>query len=145
MFPSRCEYQVIEKWRVEGYCEGMPATKSPFKAEEPTLTWQELKGWINSHARELLEFAKVGYSEVGRGLVILAGIPEFSEGEPAVKFRYIRPEEIADIHNEALDLAHQLVARYDPKAEFVVVTIDAIGHVTSALVAVDPYDPEVVH
>ena len=136
---------MIEKSEGAHYCEGVPATKSPFELEEPTLSWQELKSWINSNARDLLEFAKVGYSEVGRGLVILAGTPQLDRSEPSVKFRYVRPEEIADIHNEALDLAHQLVAKYDPKGEFVVVTIDAIGHVTSALVAVDPYTPEIMH
>jgi hypothetical protein len=77
--------------------------------------------------------------------VILAGSPLVDESELTIKCRYIMPEEIADIDNEALDLAHQLVGKYDPEYEFVVVTIDATSHVTSALVAVDPMNPEIVH
>ncbi|MFQ5921522.1 MAG: hypothetical protein ACE5M4_01630 [Anaerolineales bacterium] len=109
------------------------------------MTWKQLKGWINTNAWGLLEFAKAGFSERGRGLVVLAGSPRSPASEAAIKCRYIRPEEIADINNEALDLARQLVGKYDPKAEFVVVTIDASNHVTSALVAVRPLTPEIVH
>ena len=123
----------------------MPATKAPIDIGEPTLTWQQLKGWINSNAYDLLEFAKAGYSEKGRGLVILAGSPLHTESELAIKCRYIMPEEVADIDNEALDLARQLVGKYDPETEFVVVTIDAASHVTSALVGVGPLVPEILH
>ena len=123
----------------------MPATKALIEIGEPALSWRQLKGWINSNAHDLLEFAKVGYAEKGRGLVILAGSPMVDESELTIKCRYIMPEEIADINNEALDLAHQLAGKYDPEYEFVVVTIDASGHVTSALVAVDPINPEIVH
>jgi len=123
----------------------MPATKTSIELGAPVLTWQELKGWINSNARDLLEVARAGYLEKGRGLLILAGSPEYSVSEMAIKCRYIMPEEIADIHNEALDLAQELVAKYDPEIEFVVVTIDASNHVTSALVAAGRSMHEFVH
>ena len=93
----------------------------------------------------LLEFAKAGFSKRGRGLIVLAGSPRFQASDPKIKCRFIKSEEIADIHNEALDLAHQLVAKYDPETEFVVVTIDASSQVTSALVAVGLPTPEIVH
>ena len=111
----------------------------------PSLTWQQLKGWINTNAWGLLEYAKAGFSKRGRGLIVLAGSPRFQDSDPTIKCRYIMPEEVADINNEALDLAHQLVAKYEPETEFVVVTIDASSHITSALVAVGLPTPEIVH
>ncbi|MFV1857982.1 MAG: hypothetical protein ACC647_01365 [Anaerolineales bacterium] len=123
----------------------MPAAKAPIDISAPQLTWQQLKGWINTNAWGLLEFAKAGFSERGRGMIILAGSPRFQASDATIKCRYIMPEEIADIDNEALDLAHQLAAKYDPETEFVVVTIDASNHVTSALVAVDLPTYEIVH
>ena len=127
------------------YCASMPANRAFIEIGEAALSWRQLKGWINSNAHDLLEFAKVGYGEKGRGLVILAGSPLIDELELTIKCRYIMPEEIADIDNEALDLAHQLVGKYDPEYEFVVVTIDSTSHVTSALVAVEPISSEIVH
>ena len=123
----------------------MPATIAPIDIGAPSLTWEQLKGWINTNAWGLLEFAKAGFSERGRGLIVLAGSPRFQASDPTIKCRYIMPEEIADINNEALDLARQLAAKYDPETEFVVVTIDASSHVTSALVAVGLPTPEIVH
>ena len=123
----------------------MPATKTSLDIGAPALSWQQLRGWINSNARDLFEIAEAGYLEKGRGLLILAGSPRYPDSELAIKCRYILPEEIADIRNEALDLAQELVARYDPEIEFVVVTIDATDHVTSALVAVGQLTPEIVH
>jgi hypothetical protein len=123
----------------------MPAIKAPVDIGTPALTWKQLKGWINLNAWGLLEFAKAGYSEKGRGLVILAGSHRHSNPDFAIKCRYIMPEEIADIDNEALDLAHQLVGKYDPENEFVVVSIDAQSHVTSALVAVSLPVSEFIH
>jgi len=123
----------------------MPATRALIDIGEPALSWRQLNGWINSNAYNLLEIAKVGFAEKGRGLVILAGSPMGDDSELTIKCRYIMPEEIADINNEALDLAHQLVGKYKPEYEFVVVTIDATSHVTSALVTVDWISPEIVH
>ena len=123
----------------------MPATKTSLDIGAPALSWQQLRGWINSHARDLLEIAVAGYLERGRGLLILAGSPQYPKSELAIKCRYIIPEEIADIGNEALDLAQELVAKYEPETEFVVVAIDATDHVTSALVAVGRSTPEIVH
>ena len=123
----------------------MPATKTFVEIGAPVLSWQQLREWINANAHDLLEVAEAGYVEKGRGLLILAGSPQATDSELSIKCRYILPEEIADIHNEALDLAQELVARYDPKVEFVVVTIDATNHVTSALVAVGHPTLEIVH
>lgn len=123
----------------------MPATKTSIGIDAPALSWQQLKGWINSNARDLLEIARTGYLEKGRGLLILAGSPQYPASDLAIKCRYIMPEEIADIQNEALDLAQKLVAKYDPEIEFVVVTIDASNHVTSALVAVGRPTLKIVH
>ncbi|MFQ5942004.1 MAG: hypothetical protein ACE5JF_00455 [Anaerolineales bacterium] len=123
----------------------MPATKAELAIGNPTLSWKQIKGWISQNAWGLLQFAKEGFSEKGRGLVILAGSRRYVDSEPAVKCRYIMPEEVADIDNEALDLAHQLVRKYDPENEFVVVGIDDTSHVTSALIAVSPPDSEFIH
>lgn len=123
----------------------MPATKDFQQFGKPSLTWRELKSWINSNAHELHGFAKAGFSEKGRGLVILAGSPRNTRPEMAIQCRYIMPEEIVDIENEALDLAHELVERYDPYTEFVVVTIDARSQVTSALVSLDHPLSELIH
>ncbi|MCH7610856.1 MAG: hypothetical protein IIB10_09275 [Chloroflexi bacterium] len=123
----------------------MPATKTSLDIGAPALSWQQLRGWINSNARDLFEIAEAGYLEKGRGLLILAGSAGYPESELAIKCRYIMPEEIADIRNEALDLAQELVTRYDPEIEFVVVTIDATNHITSARVAVGHPTPEIVH
>lgn len=123
----------------------MPATKTSLDIGAPALSWQQLRGWINSNARDLFEIAEAGYLEKGRGLLILAGSAGYPESELAIKCRYIMPEEIADIRNEALDLAQELVARYDPEIEFVVVTIDATNHITSARVAVGHPTPKIVH
>ncbi|MCI0807063.1 MAG: hypothetical protein J4N76_01560 [Chloroflexi bacterium] len=123
----------------------MPATKTSLDIGAPALSWQQLRGWINSNARDLFEIAEAGYLEKGRGLLILAGSAGYPESELAIKCRYIMPEEIADIRNEALDLAQELVTRYDPEIEFVVVTIDATNHITSARVAVGHPTPKIVH
>ena len=127
------------------YVEFMPAIKSDTDQGIPSLSWSQIRRWINSNADELLEFAQSGFTDKGRGLVILASSPKNGPVDLAIQCRYIMPEEIADIENDALDLAQELVGRYDPGTEFVVVTIDDRSYVTSALVAVERVAAEVVH